>query len=192
MASRRNMSINRITLPIQSWRDFQFVFWFCFVWANTPSAASTTTSICWEFIYNLEVFRWQHISRVSVKVSTNYALDFFGEYAQVVHCVLSGDNVEVARQLAFNSIQSRFIDRFDNIPNLVDTPPTTIQSYVVNMACENHQRIYPQADGKVLFKNNNFWLFIDFDGDDGDDGIPVCRLCDCMWWKWWMMSRFIN
>lgn len=113
-------------------------------------------------------------------MSTNYALDFFEEYAQVGHCVLPGDNVEIARQLAFDSIQSRFIDRFDNIPNLVDTPSTTIQSYVVNMACENHQRIYSQAVGEVLFKNNNFWLFIDFDADDGGDGIPVGRLCDCI------------
>lgn len=123
------------------------------------------------------MFRSLHILRVSLKVSiaiARYRLCTFQKYSK-----FSAENVVIARELALHSIQSRFIDRFDNIPNLVDTPMQTIGGYVVNTACENHRQIFPQADGKVLFKNNNFWLFIDFDTDDGDDELPVDSKMSC-------------
>lgn len=88
---------------------------------------------------------------------------------------LSDENVAISIKLASDTIQSRFIDRFDAIRNLVDTPASSIQGFVVNTACANHQQIFEQEDQRVLFKNNNFWLFVDFDGNGGN-GIPVCSM----------------
>lgn len=144
-------------------------------------ATPKTTSIWLKFIFNSEVFRSLHISRVSVNVSREigrFRRREFQKYSE-----FSVENVVIARELASHSIQSRFIDRFDNIPNLVDTPLQTIGGYVVNTACGNHRQIFPQADGKVLFKNNNFWLFIDFNTDDGEDELPVVFEMSC-WWNW--------
>lgn len=81
----------------------------------------------------------------------------------------------ISIKLASDTIQSRFIDRFDGIRNLVDTPAASVQGFVVNTACANHQQIFAQEDQRVLFKNNNFWLFIDFDSNGGN-GIPVCSM----------------
>lgn len=78
----------------------------------------------------------------------------------------------ISLQLGLDSIQSRFIDRFDGIRNLMDTPFASTQGFVVNTDCENHQQIFTQEDQRVLFKNNNFWLFISSNQSD-DDGIPV-------------------
>lgn len=52
----------------------------------------------------------------------------------------------------------------------------SIQGFVVNTACANHRQIFTQEDQRVLFKNNNFWLFIDFDTSSGDQGVSVREL----------------
>lgn len=46
---------------------------------------------------------------------------------------------------------------------LVDTPNTTIQGFIANKNCDHFKKIFLGQDHGIIFKNNNLWLFIDFD-----------------------------
>ncbi|XP_031622982.1 glutamate receptor 1-like [Contarinia nasturtii] len=70
------------------------------------------------------------------------------------------ENVRVSSELSKQSIQSRFEVDFDKkiIP---DTPPNTIQGFVVHMKCDRFMEIFRDGDHAIMFRDNNFWLFID-------------------------------
>lgn len=74
-----------------------------------------------------------------------------------------GENVKIHRALSNADIQSRFIAKFEEIPQLVDTPNHTVQGFVVYKKCEHIKAIFVQPEHGVIFKNNNIWLFIDND-----------------------------
>lgn len=85
----------------------------------------------------------------------------------------------INRELSKESFQLRHIENFNRIETkiLIDTPMHTIQGFIVDIACENFLNIFNHDDFKIIFKNNNFWLFIDFDGDNGTE-LAVCKLCN--------------
>lgn len=49
------------------------------------------------------------------------------------------------------------------MPQFVDTPNHTVQGFIVNRKCKHVETVFLQPDHGVIFKNNNFWLFIDND-----------------------------
>lgn len=75
--------------------------------------------------------------------------------------VILGENTQIAIAMSRQNIQSRFIVEFDEIKLLIDTPNNTIQGFVVNVDCHRFERIFDEGDHSIIFRDNNFWLFID-------------------------------
>lgn len=69
--------------------------------------------------------------------------------------------LQISLKFSDSSIQSRFITSFGNIANIVDTPNTTRQGFVVSERCPDVHEIFAQENHLILFKNNNVWLFVD-------------------------------
>lgn len=74
-----------------------------------------------------------------------------------------GENVRIHQALSNANMQSRFIGTFQLTPRLVDTPNHTVQGFIVNKKCKHVENVFLQQEPGIVFKNNNFWLFIDND-----------------------------
>lgn len=59
--------------------------------------------------------------------------------------------------------QSRFVQKFERIVRLIDTPQRTIQGFAVDFSCNNTDKIFHHEDHGIIFKDYNVWLFIDND-----------------------------
>lgn len=77
--------------------------------------------------------------------------------------VSPGNNAEISLALSRANLQSRFVSKFQVIPQLVDTPKHTTQGFIVNKKCQHFEAIFSSENHGVIFKNNHFWLFIDND-----------------------------
>ncbi|XP_031622981.1 uncharacterized protein LOC116340566 [Contarinia nasturtii] len=75
-------------------------------------------------------------------------------------CFTKPENVRVSSELSKQSIQSRFEVDFDQ-KIILDTPPNTIQGFVVHMKCDRFMDIFRDGDHALMFRDNNFWLFMD-------------------------------
>lgn len=73
-----------------------------------------------------------------------------------------GENARISTALSEQNIQSRFMIEFDTNDHLVDTPNHTIQGFIVNMLCDDHIDLkFPDDDRRIIFRDNNLWLFVD-------------------------------
>lgn len=54
-------------------------------------------------------------------------------------------NAFISAQLSNHTFQLRNIAEFNGIAQVIDTPPNTIQGFVVNIACDNFQSIFTQV-----------------------------------------------
>lgn len=79
----------------------------------------------------------------------------------------TGDNAGISLALSKANIQSRFIGEFEVLSQLVDTPKSTVQGFIVNKNCDHIKTIFLRNDDGVIFKNNNLWLFIDSENSLG-------------------------
>lgn len=111
-------------------------------------------------------------------------------------------NVLINRESSIESFQLRRIGNFENgdelKTQLIDTPKHKNQGFIVDVACGNFLNIFNQVqykhwiklklylvfelvcfllllqdDFKIIFKNNNIWLFVDFHGDNETE-LAVC------------------
>lgn len=98
------------------------------------------------------------------KKRVEFSCPCFKSFSNKNHIVLIlGENVKIYQELSNADIQSRFIAKFDVMPQFVDTPNHTVQGFIVNRKCKHVETVFLQPDHGVIFKNNNFWLFIDND-----------------------------
>lgn len=72
----------------------------------------------------------------------------------------TGDIVKISVSLSSANIQSRFIDKFEEMSHIIDTPNHTIQGFIIDIMCHRYAAFTRQDHG-ILFKNNNLWLLID-------------------------------
>lgn len=56
------------------------------------------------------------------------------------------ENALISLNLSMENFQSRFIENFENIQLLADTPKQTIQGFVVNLQCDNYDIIFQQVN----------------------------------------------
>lgn len=72
-----------------------------------------------------------------------------------------GDIIKISMAFSEKTFQSRFVQKFERIVRLIDTPQHTIQGFAVDFSCNNTDKIFHHEDHGIIFKDNNFWLFID-------------------------------
>lgn len=68
-------------------------------------------------------------------------------------------------------IQSRFVNGANLNKWFIDTPNHTTQGFVVDVNFKYFDEIFQHGDHGIIFKNNNFWLFIDNDENQIDGSI---------------------
>lgn len=73
--------------------------------------------------------------------------------------------MQISVAMSNAGMQTRIISDLNMIEMLIDTPEHTIQGFIVNLKCENIDEIFLHGDHRIIFKDNNLWLFIDDDVD---------------------------
>lgn len=76
--------------------------------------------------------------------------------------ICAAKNLEITYELSRFNIQSRFISNFTRIMRLIDTPQSSIQGFVVDLSCNNFEKIFTNVCGRStcgnIYRNANMTI----------------------------------